>query len=70
MGERVNAGFVNGGARLWTAVWIIVTLLVGLGGATYYHGEKIGRCETAIVFIEKTLGRIEGKLDHILESRP
>lgn len=73
---KVDAPPINGSARqklAWLAgiVLTVLALLIAAGGARLLnHDSQLAVHETRIEAIEKTLGRIDGKLDRLLERQP
>jgi len=73
---KVDAPPINGNARqklAWLAgvVLTLLTVLMLAGGARLLrHDSQIAVHDTRIETIEKSLGRIEAKLDRLLERQP
>jgi len=73
---KVDAPPINGSARqklAWLAgvVLTLLTILMLAGGARLLrHDSQIAVHDTRIETIEKSLGRIEAKLDRLLERHP
>ena len=73
---KVDAPPINGSARqklawlLGVVLTVLVVLVLGSGAMLLRHDSKIAVHETRIEVLEKTLGRIEAKLDRLLERHP
>lgn len=73
---KIDAPPINGTARqklAWLAgvVLTLLTILMLAGGARLLrHDSQIVVHDTRIEAVEKTLGRIEAKLDRLLERHP
>jgi len=73
---KVDAPPINGTARqklAWLAgvVLTLLTILMLAGGSRLLrHDSQIAVHDTRIETLERTLGRIEAKLDRLLERHP
>lgn len=73
---QVEAPPVNGSARqklawlLGVLLTVILILVLGSGAMLLRHDSKIAVHETRIDTTERALGRIEAKLDRLLERYP
>ncbi len=73
---KVDAPPINGNARqklAWLAgvVLTLLTILMLAGGARLlHHDSQIAVHDARIETVEKSLGRIEAKLDRLLERHP
>lgn len=73
---KVDPPPINGNARqklawLGGVVLTLLTILMLAGGARLLrHDSQIAMHDTRIETIEKSLGRIEAKLDRLLERHP
>ncbi|MBW7905470.1 MAG: hypothetical protein LC135_03150 [Phycisphaerae bacterium] len=73
---KVDAPPINGSARqklswlLGVLLTVILILVLGSGAMLLRHDSKIAVHDTRIETVERTLGRIEAKLDRLLERHP
>ncbi|MFO0839606.1 MAG: hypothetical protein U1D55_13905 [Phycisphaerae bacterium] len=73
---KVDAPPINGSARqklawlLGILLTVILILVLGSGAMLLRHDSKIAVHETRIDGVERALGRIESKLDRLLERHP
>ncbi len=73
---KVDAPPINGNARqklawlLGVLLTVILILVLGSGAMLLRHDSKIAVQETRIDGVERALGRIEAKLDRLLERHP
>ena len=73
---KVDAPPINGNARqklawlLGVLLTVILILVLGSGAMLLRHDSKIAVHETRLDGVERTLGRIETKLDRLLERQP
>ena len=73
---KVDAPPINGNARqklawlLGVLLTVILILVLGSGAMLLRHDSKIAVHETRLDGVERTLGRIETKLDRLLERHP
>lgn len=73
---KVDAPPINGSARqklswlLGVLLTVILILVLGSGAMLLRHDSKIAVQETRIDGVERTLARIEAKLDRLLERHP
>jgi hypothetical protein len=73
---KVDAPPINGNARqklawlLGVLLTVILILVLGSGAMLLRHDSKIAVHETRLDGVERTLARIETKLDRLLERHP
>ncbi|MCG3127381.1 MAG: hypothetical protein CHACPFDD_02241 [Phycisphaerae bacterium] len=73
---KVDAPPINGSARqklawlLGILLTVILILVLGSGAMLLRHDSKIAVHETRLDGVERTLARIETKLDRLLERHP
>lgn len=73
---KVDAPPINGNARqklswlLGVLLTVILILVLGSGAMLLQHDSKIAVQETRIDGVERTLARINAKLDRLLERHP
>jgi hypothetical protein len=73
---KVDAPPINGSARqklawlLGVLLTVILILVLGSGAMLLRHDSKIAVHETRLDGVERTLARIETKLDRLLERHP
>lgn len=73
---KVDAPPINGNARqklawlLSVLLTVLLILVLGSGAMLLRHDSKIAVHETRIETTERALGRIEAKLDRLLERHP
>ena len=73
---KVDAPPINGNARqklswlLGVLLTVLLVLVLGSGAMLLRHDSRIAVHETRIDSIDRALGRIEVKLDRLLERHP
>jgi hypothetical protein len=73
---KVDAPPINGNARqklswlLGVLLTVILILVLGSGAMLLRHDSKLAVHDTRIETTERTLARIEAKLDRLLERHP